>query len=92
MLSSDEEFILLDSVLPKLKKKRIGVHDINTQRNVFGEYHHLFPELKCHLDRFRVYTRMTPETFEYVNKVEKLQHITDHRCLFLWRFASTIRL
>ena len=76
--SSDEEFLLLDSVLPKIRKKRIAVHEINRERNVLGEYHHLFPQLKSHADRFYAYTRMSLVTFHYILiKVEqrlKLKH------------------
>ena len=66
--SSDEEFLLLDSFLPKLRK-RIAVHEINRERNVLGEYHHLFPQLKSHADRsrsrsrFYAFTRMSLVTF-----------------------------
>ena len=40
--SSDEEFLLLDSVLPKLRKKRTGVHEINL--DIFFYRCHLIKE------------------------------------------------
>lgn len=47
-------------------KKREGVHEINRDRPVFGEYHHLFPQLKGDKSRFRSYIRMQIETFNYI--------------------------
>ena len=44
MESSDEELLLLDSIVPKVmfsKRRRTNVHEINMQRKLFGEYHHL---------------------------------------------------
>lgn len=78
--SSDEEFVLLDSLFPKLirPRRRYGVHTINKERASLGEYHHLFRQLKCYPDRFYAYMRMTVETFGYIlNKIE-------HRLMKIW--------
>lgn len=75
---SDEDFLLLDSLLPKLRKRRQGVHETNKERQIYGEYHHLFLNLKDnHPDRFFQYTRMTKETFDYI--LEKIE----------WRLVKT---
>ena len=69
MESSAEEFLMLDSVLPKLmflKRRRTNVHEINKERTVLGEYHHLFSKLKDHPDRFHSYMRMNLVTFNYI--------------------------
>ena len=74
--SSDEEFLLLKtSMALKVLRgaKRQGVHDINKERATFGEYHHLFTQLKQDPDRFQVYTRMSMGAFQYIlNKVENM--------------------
>ena len=41
------------------------VHPLN-ERNAFGEYHHLFRELKRHPMKFFAYWRMSIDTFEYI--------------------------
>ncbi|GFS25646.1 hypothetical protein ElyMa_001692500 [Elysia marginata] len=72
--SSDEEFVLLEtSMALKLSKraKRQGVHDIIRERATFGEYHHLFAQLKQDPDRFQAYTLKSMGAFRYIlNKVE----------------------
>ena len=50
------------------KRKKEGIHQINTERGQLGEYHHLFHELKDDQARFYEYTRMTKGTFEYLLK------------------------
>lgn len=50
--SSDDDFMLLDSVHTKVKRKRRAVHEINYKRKEFGEYHHLFSDLKRDKARF----------------------------------------
>lgn len=72
--SSDDDF-LLESVYLKCRKRRtVGVSNINSKRNKYGTYYHLFlKDLKFDKDDFYDYTRMTPETFDYVlNKIEHL--------------------
>ncbi|GFR88157.1 LINE-1 retrotransposable element ORF1 protein, partial [Elysia marginata] len=51
--------------------KRQGVHDTNKERATFGEYHHLFAQLKQDPDRFQAYTGMSIGASQYIlNKVE----------------------
>ncbi|XP_018010873.1 protein ALP1-like isoform X1 [Hyalella azteca] len=76
--SSDEDYLLLDSILPKVKRKRMPVHDINRRRKDLGEYHHLFRDLKNDKSRFFAYARMTQETFNYILKR------VEHRLVKQW--------
>lgn len=48
------------------KTKKFKVHPINKERSVFGEYHHLFPQLKSDPERFKKYVRMDLPTFNYL--------------------------
>jgi hypothetical protein len=62
---------LLDN--PQLRKelfnkRRVGVHDINRSRAVFGEFHHLFKELRQDSVRFF-------EFFAYVRRNIRLHFI-----------------
>ena len=54
--------IASENVHLKLKRERDGVHEINQSRGRYGEYHHLFPQLKADGERF----------FQYFRKYEKL--------------------
>lgn len=56
--------IVIDSILDKIKEFQI--HEINQNRKVYGEYHHLFPLLRKYPKDFYEYTRMTVETFDYI--------------------------
>lgn len=80
--SSEDELLLLDSVLPKIilgKRKRVGVHDINQRRRMESEYHKLFPLLKRSPSRFHSYLRMSQETFKYI--LERIEpKITKNWC------------
>lgn len=74
-LSSEEAVLLLlasENVSLKLKNEKRGVHDINKSRGVYGEYHHLFHELKIDGQKFFEYFRMEIETFNYI--LEKIEH------------------
>lgn len=46
--------------------KRFQQHEILKERPVFGEYHHLFPLLRRHPEKFYQYTRMEVSTFDYI--------------------------
>jgi hypothetical protein len=49
-LTSEDAALLLiasEDIQLKLKKERSGVHEINQLREQYGEYHHLFPQLKA---------------------------------------------
>jgi hypothetical protein len=47
-------------------KIRVGVHDINRSRAVFGEVHHLFKGLRQDSARFSESLRMSVATFDYI--------------------------
>ena len=54
-LTSEDAALLLiasENVHLKLKRERSGVHEINQSRGQYGEYHHLFPQLKADGERF----------------------------------------
>ncbi|CAH1986674.1 unnamed protein product [Acanthoscelides obtectus] len=68
--SSDEDIFLLENVFLKMRKQ--SVHPINRKRKIYGEYHHLFQDIKADKQRFYRYTRMTPETFYYI--LDKVEH------------------
>ena len=63
---------LLDNTLVKLKilkkvqRKRRKTHQIYIDRLNFGEFHHLYPQLRVDKNAFRQYTRMLPDTFDYI--------------------------
>ena len=42
------------------------VHPINVKRDTYGEFHHLFADLKKDEERFRTYFRMSSETFHLI--------------------------
>ena len=68
-LRSEDAALLLiasENVHLKLKRERGGVHEINQSRGHYGEYHHLFPQLKADAERFFQYFRMDIETFTYI--------------------------
>lgn len=62
---SDEEFVLIESSLTKLERRKVAVHLINRERVLHEEYHHLFTQMKLNPEKiFGAYTRMN-ETFNY---------------------------
>jgi len=74
-LTSEDTALLLtasENVHLKLKRERSRVHDINQLRGQYGDYHHLFPQLKADGERFFHYFRMDTETFTYI--LGKIEH------------------
>lgn len=55
-------------ILQNLKKRRIRqkTHVIYRNRVIYGEFHHLYPQLRADEKAFRQYTRMTINTFDYI--------------------------
>lgn len=49
-----------------------GINVINQSRDVHGEFHHLFRELREDPVKFQEYFRMSMNTFDYL--LEKIQH------------------
>ena len=76
MSDSDEEFLMLESAITKhvLTSTRIrscSTHAINAKRREFGEYHHLYEDLRRDGERFYEYMRMSVKTFDYIcRKIE----------------------
>jgi hypothetical protein len=61
----------LQKRVPVSRKRRFGVHAKNEKRRRFEEYHHLFPNLRRDEERFKEYTRMSIQTFDYIlNRVK----------------------
>ncbi|KAJ4449246.1 hypothetical protein ANN_00643, partial [Periplaneta americana] len=53
------------------KRREFGVHPINRERGIFGEFHHLYGELRRFPDRFFEYSRMSIQTFDFLlNKIK----------------------
>ena len=72
MSSSEEEIIILAMLCEEeeeekeaKKKRRFWVHPINQKRKQYGEFHHLFPELKRFEEKFFQYFRMSQIKFDY---------------------------
>lgn len=77
--SSSDDIIALDSIVTKLKRQKVGIHPINRVRSEYGEYHHLFKNLKNDDKRFFEYTRMRQDTFYYI--LAKIEHrLTKNWC------------
>ena len=62
---------------------RRSKHDIFQSRYQLGEFHHLYDELRSHLE----YCRMSPSTFDYIVQAirQPISHISTH-------FQKTISL
>ena len=80
LLSTSAKYYILESAP---KKRAFSAHPINVDREIFGEFHHLYTQLKQHPPKFKEYMRMTVETFDYV-----LSHISD-RSEKDWRNCHT---
>ena len=79
MSSSDDDLIAMESIFTKVKRKKLGIHSINRDRITYGEYHHLFPNLKNDNERFFQYMRMSQDTFNYI--AEKVKYrLTKNWC------------
>lgn len=52
----------------RCKRKRLWIHKLNQSRQTYGEFHHLFKELKEHPAKFHQYFRMSRQTFYYILK------------------------
>lgn len=51
-----------------LKKKRVGVHPINRTRKMYGEFHHLYADLRKSPTKFFEYLRMSIGTYDFILK------------------------
>lgn len=52
----------------KKNKRSMGNTFIYNDRFTFGEFYHLYPQLRSDNALFRAYTRMTSKTFDYILK------------------------
>ncbi len=75
-----EEEILLCSCASKFyllqdRKLKYCTHQMYIEKNKFGEFHHLYNDLRQYPPKFFEYMRMKVETFDYILKVisKKLQ-------------------
>lgn len=71
MSNSEEEDLILASNAVKhyllgCTKREYSAHPIIVERNVFGEYHHLYKDLRLHPTKLYNYMRMKNETFDYI--------------------------
>ncbi|CAG4995266.1 unnamed protein product [Parnassius apollo] len=65
----DEDLVfLLDSPILRweILNIREGVHEINKNRQINGEFFNLYEELRLYPRKFFEYTRMSVSTFDYV--------------------------
>lgn len=52
-------------------KRKYGVHPINRYRKAYGEFHHLYKQLRKYPERFFQYLRMSINTFDLLlNKIK----------------------
>ncbi|KAJ8935896.1 hypothetical protein NQ318_016229 [Aromia moschata] len=87
-LSSDEEeailFLALEDEENGRKKRRKWVHEINLERQDFGEFHRLMPQLRQDKKRFFLYFRMSSENFdEILTLIKRGYYKNGHKLSFL---------
>ena len=72
MASHDNQLSLLlndcNCSMQEVRKhiRKWQLHEINAERVIYGEYHHLFPILRRYPTKFKEYTRMKIGTFDYL--------------------------
>jgi len=81
LTTEQRKMLLSESLAVKLfflnkKRKRNPVHQIYKDRFEFGEFHHLYTQLRADDNLFRSYTRMTTGTFDYIK--EAIEHECYH--------------
>jgi len=59
-------YLLLDG---PTRKRKHWVHPINSDRSLYGEYHHLFEDLRKDESRFFSYLRMKTATFDKLHSL-----------------------
>lgn len=55
------------------RKRKFCAHPLNTRRYMFGEFHHLYKQLRQHPAKFMEYMRMKIETFDYILSYIKIE-------------------
>ncbi|KAL4153136.1 hypothetical protein QTP88_000969 [Uroleucon formosanum] len=81
LTTEQRKMLLSESLAVKLfflnkKRKRNPVHQIYKDRFEFGEFHHLYTQLRADDNLFHSYTRMTTGTFDYIK--EAIEHECYH--------------
>ena len=82
MSDSEEELLSISNAVKYYmieiagKTRKFSAHPINTQRYTYGEFHHLYKQLRQHPTKFREYMRMQIETFDFIvlhssNRIER---------------------
>ena len=69
--SDEEEEMLMLLLMLGDRRKRSWVHDINMERQLYGEYHKLIPELRKDEKRFHMYFWMNTAQFDYLEQLLK---------------------
>jgi hypothetical protein len=65
--SSDDELMVASKLyLISSSGRRYSANPINERRQKFGEFHHLYQEVKTDPQKFHDYIRMSMETFQYL--------------------------
>jgi len=66
-----ESTVLKYLLYKKYKKNKRSMANtfIYNDRLTFGEFYHLYPQLRSDNALFRAYTRMTSETFDYILEI-----------------------
>lgn len=79
MDSSDEEFFASSSTVDFItnKQREYSVHPINQNRREDGEFYRLYSDLREFPEKFRSYTRMDMETFDFILDMIKAKLLKD---------------
>lgn len=64
MLTDRQRKLIALVILRRRRERKEWVHSINEKRTSYGEFHHLFNELRQDTCRFYKYFRMTPDIFD----------------------------
>jgi hypothetical protein len=65
--SSDDELTVASKLyLISSSGRKYSAHPINERSQKFGEFHHLYQEVKTDPQTFHDYIRMSVETFQYL--------------------------
>ena len=87
LLSTSAKYYILESAP---KKRTFSAHPTKADREIFGEFHHLYRQLRQHPAKFKEYMRMTIDSFDYVllhisDRIEKRPIIPEERLLITIR-------
>nr|XP_029717129.1 protein ANTAGONIST OF LIKE HETEROCHROMATIN PROTEIN 1-like [Aedes albopictus] len=79
MDSSDEEFFASSNTVDFItnKQREYSVHPINQNRREDGEFYRLYSDLREFPEKFRSYTRMDMETFDFILDMIKAKLLKD---------------